>query len=182
MPAFRNRSRYCESSYWLRIRIFVSLCFCRISRVASRPPSFGIAISMRTTSGFNLPVISMASRPISASPITSIPPCVSIIARIPSRTRAWSSAMSTVILCMGLQGAYRNDFVHGEVDMDGSSFTRIGLYRKSSSEVFDPLPHAEQSKTLHAVILVGLECLVYVESYAGVGDIKVDGGSHVDPC
>src|SRR5437867_7908509 len=72
-----------------------------IRRVASMPFSSGIATSMTTTSGSKRSASSTASRPVPASPTTSMSCCESSISRKPCRTIAWSSANKIrIFLCM----------------------------------------------------------------------------------
>src|ERR1041384_4619638 len=73
----------------------------RIWRVASRPLSVGMAMSMSTTSGRSLRARPTAWRPVSASPTTAISCSASSNARKPRRTTVWSSASSTFIFCIG---------------------------------------------------------------------------------
>src|SRR5881296_2685161 len=74
-----------------------------IRRVASIPFNSGIATSMTTTFGVNCSASSTASRPLPASPTTSMSGCESSISRNPWRTIAWSSANKIrVFFCMGL--------------------------------------------------------------------------------
>jgi hypothetical protein len=68
-----------------------------ISRVAWRPLSTGMAMSMRMTSGWRIYAIFTASRPFRACPTTLKQPSFFNSAHIPCRTGAWSSAISTVI-------------------------------------------------------------------------------------
>ncbi len=66
----------------------------RTRRVASRPSSRGIRMSIRITSGRSERASRTASTPSAAWPTTSIPAASRIMVN-PVRTRAWSSAMRT---------------------------------------------------------------------------------------
>src|SRR6266487_4742635 len=68
-----------------------------MARVASIPPMPGIAISIMAISGRSLFVALTASSPLAASATTSTSFSVSNKRRVPSRTRAWSSASRTRI-------------------------------------------------------------------------------------
>jgi hypothetical protein len=71
-----------------------------MARVASRPSTPGMRMSISTTSGRSALARRSASSPSAASPTTSIPSWASSRARNPARTSAWSSASSTRInLC-----------------------------------------------------------------------------------
>ena len=73
-------------------------------RVASRPLSSGMAMSINTTSGRSFLASATAWRPSCASPTTSRSSSSSSILRNPSRTIMWSSASRTVILFIIIQG------------------------------------------------------------------------------
>src|SRR6478736_119339 len=73
---------------------------CVIWRVASRPLSCGIAMSMTMTCGCSFLASWRAWRPVSASPSTSMSDSTASSERRPWRTTVWSSARSTVILGM----------------------------------------------------------------------------------
>src|SRR3989440_4496984 len=68
-----------------------------MSRVPSIPDIPGIATSTTATSGQLARASRMASRPSVASAITWMSLCPSITARIPARTRLWSSTSITLI-------------------------------------------------------------------------------------
>src|SRR5579875_2172376 len=70
-------------------------------RVASTPPTSGMATSISTTSGLSFCARSMASRPLAASPITSISECAERMSFNPCRTMVWSSASRTFIARSG---------------------------------------------------------------------------------
>ena len=84
-------------------------------QVASSPPSFGMEMSMSTMSGLCFLKPSMASTPSAASPTTSNSSAMPRNAAMPSRTRAWSSAMSIRILSgmPGLRGKGNGAQDHG---------------------------------------------------------------------
>src|SRR5690606_30870544 len=69
----------------------------RIARVASRPLTFGIRMSMSTTSGCVRRTTSTTPRPSSAVPTTVIPSCASSNAANPARIIDWSSTTRTRI-------------------------------------------------------------------------------------
>ncbi len=66
-----------------------------ISRVASMPLSSGMRMSIRTTSGSSAATWRTASRPLTASPTTSMSGIAPSSTENPSRTIIWSSAIST---------------------------------------------------------------------------------------
>ncbi|CAM5480413.1 hypothetical protein SALBM217S_06998 [Streptomyces griseoloalbus] len=66
-----------------------------ISRVASMPLSSGMRMSIRTTSGASSRTCSTASRPLTASPTTSMSGMALSSTEKPSRTIIWSSAIRT---------------------------------------------------------------------------------------
>lgn len=66
-----------------------------IIRVAPRPSSIGMRMSINTTSGASSRVRRTAFSPLSASPTTSMPSCASNRATKPALTSAWSSATTT---------------------------------------------------------------------------------------
>src|SRR6266508_185781 len=68
-----------------------------ILRVAPRPSSPGMRMSISTRSGSRLAVRATASSPSPASPTTSMSSCASSSARNPARTSTWSSTSSTLI-------------------------------------------------------------------------------------
>src|SRR5690349_10160305 len=73
---------------------------CTICRVASKPLSRGMAMSMTTTCGMNFLASWTAWRPVSASATTSMSGSAIRRERRPWRTKVWSSARRTVILFM----------------------------------------------------------------------------------
>ena len=66
-----------------------------IRRVASMPSRTGIRMSISTTSGRVRRASATASCPSLASPTTAVSGSFSRILRSPTRTSAWSSAIST---------------------------------------------------------------------------------------
>jgi hypothetical protein len=70
--------------------------------VAAKPSTFGISISIVTRSGLSRHVISIASRPSRASPMTSIDLSSRSILTIKVRTESESSATSTRIMMSSL--------------------------------------------------------------------------------
>lgn len=76
-----------------------------ISRVASMPFSSGMRMSIRTTSGDSSRTFATASRPLTASPATSMSGIAFSRTEKPSRTIIWSSAISTRIVMLHLRSA-----------------------------------------------------------------------------
>ena len=72
-----------------------SVSVARIRRVASRPSSSGIRMSMRITSGCRRAAWTTASRPLLASATTSMSGSSASSSRKPARTIDWSSTTST---------------------------------------------------------------------------------------
>src|SRR5712692_4279571 len=66
-------------------------------RVASRPSMSGMRTSMSTTSGSSLRALSIASRPVLASPTTVRSSALASMDATPCRTSSWSSTRSTRI-------------------------------------------------------------------------------------
>ena len=67
-------------------------------RVASSPSSSGIRMSIRITLGPRRVALSIASRPLLASPTTSMSGSCASSMRKPARTIDWSSATRTLIV------------------------------------------------------------------------------------
>src|SRR5437764_3038355 len=80
------------------IRITAAGRLVRIRRTASTPSSFGIAMSIRTTSGLSATASPTASSPLAALPTISSRSSVERIASSASANRRWSSAIRTRIL------------------------------------------------------------------------------------
>src|SRR5690348_3785425 len=80
-----------------------SPCAATSRRVASMPSRRGMRMSMSTSDGRSRWPRSTASRPSAASPTTSTSGAASSSLRKPARTSAWSSAMRTRVLTLGLR-------------------------------------------------------------------------------
>ena len=70
----------------------------RMRRVASRPSSSGMRMSISTTAGRKRLALSTASSPLLASATTVMPGSPESRRRKPARTIDWSSATSTLIV------------------------------------------------------------------------------------
>src|SRR3990172_4666923 len=117
-----------------------------ISLVASRPLIPGIPMSIRTTSGISEQAASTASRPVLASPTTSMSGCASKSESSPARTIPWSSASNTRILLVFLH-SFLNPFQRYP-ETDPGALSRLGPDRKGSAQEVNPLLHAPQSPAL----------------------------------
>ncbi len=121
---------FSSSSYWVRISTFVSGYFSVICFVASSPLMMGMIMSITATLGVNRCTLSMASRPSTASPTTSMSFCRASSAPIPSLTTAWSSTTSTLILLSVLS---RNFSAQAATEADST-----GLIKYCSASSFRP--------------------------------------------
>src|SRR3990172_2139406 len=151
-PSSITCSTYASSPCAERTRTLVVGTALRIRRVASRPLSSGIAMSMTTTAGRSALVSFTAWRPVSASPTTWMSPSDSRRARSPSRTTLWSSASSTVIgfipmntrvrACGGLLAATERN-----LRSDGGALSRLRLDVETAADHLHALSHAEQPQS-----------------------------------
>ena len=92
-PADRTSRTTWSLSCMVRIRMRICGVAARICLAASSPLRFGMPMSSRMTSGFNVSAIATASRPSLASPHTAQPGCASSRKRMPLRATSWSSAI-----------------------------------------------------------------------------------------
>ena len=113
-------------------------------RVASTPSMTGIRISMTITSGRVRAAAAIASRPLAASPTTSMSSSPVSTMRKPVRTSSWSSTSSTRML-MARRRARRQAGHHAE-----ALVRRLGDERPAQHR--DPLAHPDQA----AALVVGL--------------------------
>src|SRR5262249_33170978 len=125
----------------------------RSSRIASPPSSFGITRSMSTTAGRSSSASATASAPSEASPTISIPGCSSRKLRSPSRSTAWSSAMTTRI--------------GSDIEMHGRAFAFGRADLEPAADPLRPLLHRRQPEPACAQ-LDGLR----VEAAAAVDDVE----------
>ncbi len=145
-PSSITCSTYASSLCAERMRTLVAGSALRICRVASRPLSSGIAMSMTTTPGRSFLVSCTAWRPVCASPTTSMSPSASSNARSPSRTIAWSSASRTVIGFMRVTRS-RPHAAERNLRPDGGAFARCGFDGEAAADHLHPLSHAEQPQS-----------------------------------
>ena len=105
-PAFNASYMYSSRSKVVRIRTRAAGSAARMRRVACRPSSSGIRMSIRTTVGWNRAALLTASSPFLASATTSMSSSPSSSNRKPARTIDWSSATRTpiVMACRRLRG------------------------------------------------------------------------------
>src|ERR1039457_760468 len=120
--------------------IFVRGQSLRISSAASRPPRFGIAMSRRRTSGRSSTQRSIACRPSSASPTTSMSSAFWRRALTPSRMRAWSSAITTRVL--GMEDLFWNR----NLERDVRAVAGRGVEAHLPAEDLHAFAHAEETE------------------------------------
>src|SRR5215207_920505 len=113
-----------------------------IRRVASRPSTSGMRMSIRTMSGWSARARSTASAPVEASPTTSMSSARSSSIRKPERTSAWSSASSTRMLTRAPSGS-----------ADGRAPENRHRERLRRRSCRRPLPLALASRSGHARLL-----------------------------
>ena len=97
-PAFNASKTYSSRSNVVRIKIRAALSAARMRRVACRPSSSGMRMSIRMTVGSKRAALSTASSPLLASATTSMSSSPASSMRKPARTIDWSSATSTRIV------------------------------------------------------------------------------------
>src|SRR5438105_9150640 len=90
-----ERKNTSSLSCMVRTRTLMASFWLRICRVASMPSSWGMVMSISTTSGARVSAVCTAARPSSTSPTTSRSGSPSRRERTPSRNIAWSSTSST---------------------------------------------------------------------------------------
>src|SRR3990172_596936 len=139
---------------------------------AASPSISGMEMSMTMTSGVRLRASSTASRPLEASPTTSISGSMSRRARSPERSTAWSSARRTRIFSVTVAlpaAAPRQRGLHRDTRAPARS--RLNSH-PSSDEGQPPLP-PEQAEPGAAGTLRGL----HVEPAAVVLDDETQGAA-----
>ncbi len=106
-PARRAWTTYSSTSKVVSMttRTAASAGSALIMRVAASPSVPGIRMSISTTSGAVVRASSTASAPSAASPTTSMPGSESTSTRNALRSRAWSSASSTLMGASDVPGA-----------------------------------------------------------------------------
>src|SRR5262245_39337146 len=133
--------------------------------MASTPSSCGITRSISTTSGRSRSASSTAWRPSAASPTTSIPSWRSRNVRSPSRTTAWSSAIST-----------RMTSASGHLEAHSRSRARSRVDREPPAQAARPLLHRRQPEAAGAELgLAGVEpvaVVVDLQNYAAVASAE----------
>src|ERR1051326_5214087 len=145
-PACSANLIYSSFSCWVRIRNLAVLPSFSRRSVASTPLMPGMLMSMMTTSGFVFNILSIASCPSPASPITFRSRSFWRREMIPSRTILWSSAMNTLIMRLGI--------LHGRhLDVDFRPPARHGVDDDAASDQFDALGNVFESKVSIAVLL-----------------------------
>src|SRR3990170_8193332 len=121
----------------VRAKTCTSGCLVLTRWVASMPPIPGMLMSMITTCGRREATRSRACWPSPASPTTSMSCSRARIIRTPSRTMAWSSATTTLILA-----------IHAHLDRDHRLHPRAptfpGLHPECAAEQFGAFPHPQQ--------------------------------------
>src|SRR3990172_9061067 len=112
---------------------------------AASPSISGMEMSMTITSGVRLRASSTASRPLEASPTTSMSGSMSRRARSPERSTAWSSARRTRIFSViGALPAAAPRQRSLNRDARAPAHGRLNLHR--SADEGEPLLHAEQAE------------------------------------
>src|SRR6266404_1225212 len=139
-----------------------------IRRVASKPLSSGMAMSMTTTSGRSCFAIWTAWRPFSASPTMAMSGSASKSTWNPCRTMAWSSASRTVILLIRTSLFQVEGNFHGH----GSSSVGLGFDSKTAIDQAHALLHAQQAQPFFSFCR---DLLLHFESFAVVGDLNPEG-------
>src|SRR5947209_2723574 len=161
-PALRKRRTYSRSSYCVSTSTRARGWSLRSCRVASSPPSPGMAMSIRTTSGSSLRHSSTAAWPSAASPTTSTSGTLASNALMPSRRMPWSSAIRTRM--RSIAPPSRERYAEREV----GALSPRGLDPQRPAQHLDALAHAEQSPA--AAGGVGLRDLA-LETLAVVFDV-----------
>src|SRR5215216_7140082 len=146
-PAARAANTYSSSSKVVRTstRTPARSSSATIRRVASRPSSTGMRMSISTTSGRVERASSTAAAPSPASPTTSMSPASSSRARNPARTSPWSSTSRTLITGAPPRGSpdpAGSSGAHREAGLDAEPAPGPGAGLQAAPEGTGPLPHA----------------------------------------
>src|ERR671933_307143 len=162
------------------IKTLVVGYFCLISRVAESPSISGIRTSISIKSGRKREQSAIASRPLAASPITSMWGSSASMSRRPSRARSWSSTMasrvvgldplleaiSAPILTFLYKGDDRDHNAHSGAD------ARSALDLEFAAERADPLPHPSQTNPFTGSAFSG--CRGRIKPSPEILDFKTD--------
>src|ERR1700730_156718 len=150
--------------------------------VASSP---GISTSSRTTRGRALVASATAPALSPASPTTTMSLCASRIPRTPSRNRAWSSTIATLMRSGRTVIAPPCERYH---QLDLGSPAGLGHYADSPAHQVGPFPHGKQAPARgilrgdiepRACILDPCPQLVRCDVYANEDDRRVTVGQSV---
>src|SRR3989442_11164681 len=129
-----------------------------IARVATRPSTSGIRMSISTRSGCSWRDSSTASRPVAASPTTSRSGSGSSIVLSPSRASSWSSAMMTrpgrgpggsvSDLSGGISLPHSSCLHEWHFSNDLGALARLTHHDAAAAQERDTLLHAQQADAL----------------------------------
>src|SRR5579859_5272096 len=123
-----------------------------ISRMAVMPSTLGISRSSSITSGKSSVAVMIACSPSPLSPTIVISAWLSSIERSPCLTTAWSSTMTTLIMCNLLW----------DIGLDVGSLAWRATQREGTMEFLDALLHQAQSEPMLQLALMRVEACAIV--------------------